>query len=156
VNETTWEPAGVDTAEPRSAVGGRPERLDLEDVDGAIGLGRDFARALLHRWHWPELPAGLVVAAEDVVLVVSELVTNAAVHGRGVRDLLLQALPGMLRIEVRDRDLATPRPRDGRPGTPGGYGLHIVERLATEWGYAVDPGSGKTVWALIPAPWPSC
>jgi anti-sigma regulatory factor (Ser/Thr protein kinase) len=91
---------------------------------------------------------------DDVLLCVSELVTNAVVHARSAGELRITVRSDGVRIEVDDESPDTPRlAADGRP--VGGRGLRIVDQLAASWGHATRPG-GKTVWAELPvAPGPS-
>ena len=78
-------------------------------------------------------------------LLISELVTNAIVHAG--TDVAVRAAfgDGVFRVEVSDGSPALPanRPLTGIGGT--GYGLQLIEAIATRWG--VKPSSsGKTVW----------
>jgi anti-sigma regulatory factor (Ser/Thr protein kinase) len=82
---------------------------------------------------------------DDVVLVVSELVTNAVVHAETPSLLVLEMTPGKLRVEVHDESVDAPVPRDPDP-QHGGYGLQLVESIADEWGWSTTP-TGKVVWA---------
>ncbi|MFJ3201564.1 ATP-binding protein [Streptomyces sp. NPDC086989] len=110
---------------------------------GAVGKGRDFTRRTLHDWGWDGSES-----AEDALLVVSELVSNAALHAGGCHELVLTAGQA-LRIDVLDGAPSAPRPPAGwRPGVPGGHGLHIVQRLSDRWG-SYTHGAGKSVWAEI-------
>ena len=94
----------------------------------------------------------------DVVVLVSELVTNAVRHG-GAHEgetivVLLAIAPQVLRVEICDRGAgftapAWPRPRAGG----GGNGLVLLARMSSSWGVACDDGT--CVWferALAPAP----
>ncbi|WP_311137544.1 ATP-binding protein [Streptomyces sp. I6] len=90
--------------------------------------------------------------AEDVLMVVSELVTNACLHAGGPLELVLDCTPERLRIEVSDASPQAPRPRPHPdPAVPGGHGLVVLGRLARAWG-SVPRDSGKTVWAEVAAP----
>ena len=85
----------------------------------------------------------------DVMLLVSELITNSVKYG-GEGDLRLQIQarsPRKLRVEVVDQGGGfVPTARD-RPRTePGGWGLHLVETLTKRWG--VHEGSTH-VWFEI-------
>ncbi|MEU2432693.1 ATP-binding protein [Streptomyces sp. NPDC007861] len=93
-----------------------------------------------------------LAVAEDVLMVVSELVTNACLHTEGPQELVLHCTPERLRIEVSDGSPVPPRPRPhADPALPGGHGLVVLARLARAWG-SVPRGTGKTVWAEIAAP----
>jgi anti-sigma regulatory factor (Ser/Thr protein kinase) len=85
----------------------------------------------------------------DVLLLVSELVTNSVKYGdEGDLKLQIRAdAPRKLRIEVVNQGASfTPKARS-RPATePGGWGLHLVETLADKWG--VHAGSTH-VWFEI-------
>lgn len=87
--------------------------------------------------------------ADDAMLVVSELVTNALLHSHGTLRLTSVRRGPEISIEVWDGDARSlPMPRDPRSGQPGGRGLRIVESLCEAWGHRQDP-PGKTVWATI-------
>ncbi|WP_327308531.1 ATP-binding protein [Streptomyces sp. NBC_01298] len=118
-------------------------RLALGGVRGAVGKGRDFTRRTLRDWGWDGRES-----AEDALLLVSELVTNAALHAHGCEELVLTS-GETLRIEVLDGVAELPRPGAvRRPGVPGGHGLHLVRRLSDRWG-CHPAGAGKVVWAEI-------
>ncbi|MEU2237834.1 ATP-binding protein [Streptomyces sp. NPDC018338] len=136
-----------------------PERI-LAYVPGAgdehvVARCRDFTRHALAKWEWPPPGAGddgPDPDAEDVLLLVSELVANALLHGEGLRSLVLRLTGDGLRIEVTDRSPALPaiqRPSDAT--RPGGHGLLIVDRLARRWG-AEPVDGGKCVWLEVAAP----
>ena len=82
----------------------------------------------------------------DAVLMVSELVTNAFVHGVGTIVLRIDADADATRIEVSDQgevSLASSL----APGAHGGWGLRIVDRLADDWG--VLAGSTRVWFRLV-------
>ncbi len=86
-------------------------------------------------------------ALDEVLLVVTELVANALLHGRG--DITLQLTLDGHRVSglVGDQGLGfSAAARD--PGTRrvGGYGLEIVERISESWG--LQRGSSN-VWFEI-------
>ncbi|MFF4099331.1 ATP-binding protein [Streptomyces sp. NPDC001903] len=133
----------------------------------AVTRCRDFTRRALADWRWtaetddgqddgqdPYGPARQE-AAEDVLLLVSEMVGNACMHAGGPRELVLRRTPGRLRIEVGDGSPEHPRRRrTAGSARPGGYGLLVLDRLARNWGcepYA-DGQTGKTVWAEVAVP----
>ncbi|TDT39669.1 anti-sigma regulatory factor (Ser/Thr protein kinase) [Streptomyces sp. BK208] len=84
--------------------------------------------ALRHTHQGPVPPR----IADDVRLVVSELVTNAARHapGPGRLDLQVADHGRTVRITVRDTSSAMPQPRPVDPRRPGGHGLEIVRALS--------------------------
>ncbi|MFF5013407.1 ATP-binding protein [Streptomyces sp. NPDC001165] len=140
---------------PRETPGRQIRRLRLDGESGVVPLARDFARQALYVWGWlPAASADRRAAAEDVLLVVSELVTNACLHAEGPEELLLARDDKVIRVEVTDRGAGQPAPRTPhRAGRPGGHGMFIVQRLCLDWGVVRTPGrSGKTVWAELGAP----
>ncbi|MFJ3719221.1 ATP-binding protein [Streptomyces sp. NPDC090057] len=129
--------------------------LRLDGESGVVPLARDFTRQALYAWGWlPAAGADQRAAAEDVLLVVSELVTNACLHAEGPDELLLACDNKVIRLEVSDRGTGQPAPRTPhRAGRPGGHGMFIVQRLCLDWGVLRVPGrDGKTVWAELGAP----
>jgi hypothetical protein len=122
-------------------------------VLGTVGRCRDFTWQALVDWQWlPAFDAAGQAAAEDVLLVVSELVANACLHAGGPHELALHCDADRLRIEVADGSSRPPVRRPaGPPSAPGGHGLRVVDRLARAWGTAPDD-QGKRVWAEISAP----
>ncbi|MFE2722084.1 ATP-binding protein [Kitasatospora sp. NPDC059327] len=140
--------------EPRPAGARQVRRLALYGSDGAVRRCRDFTRGALADWEWlPAHDEDRRAAAEDVLLMVSELVTNACLHvAGGPRELRLCWDGVVLRAEVVDPSPVAPllrHPAD--PGRPGGYGLRVVNRLARAWG-SLPEGEGKTVWLEVLAP----
>ncbi|MET7763699.1 ATP-binding protein [Streptomyces sp. NPDC005336] len=130
-------------------------RLHLIGASGVVPRARDFTREALRDWGWlPAATADQRAAAEDVLLVVSELVTNACLHAEGPEELRVSCSAKVLRLEVVDLGAGTPAPRTPhRAGRPGGHGMFIVQRLCLDWGVVRNvEGSGKTVWAELAAP----
>ncbi|MCX4682036.1 ATP-binding protein [Streptomyces sp. NBC_01433] len=90
-------------------------------------------------------------AADTVVLVVSELVTNALRHGGGTCTLNLTAHPDSIEVAVHDSSPHAPRMRTpDRTGGTGGFGWHMVNHLARTTTVTRQPVGGKTVSALLP------
>ncbi|WP_381802727.1 ATP-binding protein [Streptomyces niveus] len=89
--------------------------------------------------------------ADTLVLVVSELVTNAVRHGGGRYTLELSAGPSALTVAVTDPNPAHPRERtpDLNGGT-GGFGWHMVRDLTNDLTITPGPGPGKTIHGSLP------
>ncbi|MDR3082189.1 MAG: ATP-binding protein [Streptomyces sp.] len=142
--------------EGKEPSGGRQvRRLSLNGRSGVVPLARDFTRQALYAWGWlPAAGADWRAAAEDVLLVVSELVTNACLHAEGPDRLEITCDRKVIRIEVADCGAGQPAPRTPhRVGRPGGHGMFIVQRLCLDWGVVRVPGvAGKSVWAELGAP----
>ncbi|MET9572359.1 ATP-binding protein [Streptomyces virginiae] len=128
----------------------RRRSLLLTGMTDVVTRCRDFTRAALIDWKW--MPSARD-DAEDVLLLVSEVVANACLHAGGPHALLLECTDDRLRVEVTDGNPAAPTPRRSRPdpARPGGYGLLIVERIARRWG-TLPLADGKCVWAEIDSP----
>lgn len=112
----------------------------------APALAREFAREVLR-----EVDAdGLEQLTDEVVLLLSELVTNAVMHARSdwVRIELSLDATGVRGVVV-DADAASAPVR--RQALVGGLGLVIVEALATRSGCDRMP-NGKAVWFELDLP----
>ena len=84
----------------------------------------------------------------DACLVLSELVTNALRHGLGDIVTLGSVDDAEVRVSVTDSGDELPDLLPTSPDRIGGLGLHVVGRVADNWGVASFPG-GKTVWATL-------
>jgi anti-sigma regulatory factor (Ser/Thr protein kinase) len=86
---------------------------------------------------------------DGAALVVSELVTNAFLHGGGQIAVQVEEEPGAIRVSVSDGSGVLPR-RDGASTVDArGRGLVIVGALASEWGTQRHEGGGKEVWVRL-------
>jgi anti-sigma regulatory factor (Ser/Thr protein kinase) len=90
----------------------------------------------------------------DIRLLVSELVTNSLRHGHLPRDgainLRAAVTPDAVRVEVIDGGVGfTPDSGARTPNRIGGFGLYLVNRIASRWG--VDSAGDHTtrVWFEI-------
>jgi anti-sigma regulatory factor (Ser/Thr protein kinase) len=132
------------------------QRLTLApDETGIVPRARDFTRQALRDWGWlPARSEDRTAAAEDVLLVVSELVTNACLHAGGPEEVRLRLSAKAVRLEVADGGPGEPAPRTPhQAGRPGGHGMFIVQRLCLDWGVIRHADRvGKTVWAELAAP----
>jgi anti-sigma regulatory factor (Ser/Thr protein kinase) len=111
-------------------------------------------RAPAHARAWvnaraADLPQPVV---EDMLLVVSELVTNAVRHGKAEVSLRLALQPDRVRIAVHDSSDELPVVPASQPSIdrPTGRGLLIVAATAADWGIERSGDRpGKTVWAEL-------
>ncbi|MEU7728023.1 ATP-binding protein [Streptomyces sp. NPDC040724] len=96
-------------------------------------------------------PAFPPVAVDAALLVISELVTNAVRHTSGGCVLDLHRTAGGVDVAVTDTSSAEPRLRQpGRQGE-GGWGWHLVNRLATGVEIRHRGGrDGKTIHVHVP------
>jgi anti-sigma regulatory factor (Ser/Thr protein kinase) len=119
--------------------------IHRRDLQG-VGRARQFLRDWLHH-------VELDPICEQAELLVSEVVTNALVHGDTDVDMHVRRYPGHVRVEVRDSDphLALPASASPDGEAEGGRGLVIVAALASAWGNSPS-GRGKTVWFELPVP----
>ncbi|BBC38897.1 PAS/PAC sensor protein [Streptomyces graminofaciens] len=121
----------------------RRENWTVWRVPQAVGQARRYTRRVLRAW-------GIEAEADSVLLVVSELVTNALVHTDGRVRLDLTLFNNRLRVSVTDASPRTPaKPTDIGWEATGGRGLLLVEAMSTTWG-TVPVSGGKQVWAEIP------
>ncbi|WP_189891599.1 ATP-binding protein [Streptomyces xantholiticus] len=113
----------------------------------SVAAAREFVREALGAWGWGS-------QADDITLCVSELATNALVHGvppgRGyLLRLWLYEQGTALRVEVHDSGAGRPCVR--APAGESGRGLLLVDALADTWGVGRrDPG--KVVWCAFTLP----
>jgi len=87
--------------------------------------------------------------AYDVELVVSELVTNAVVHGTGLITLRVRVIDGFVSVGVQDGGRDVPHIDSADPSREGGRGMAVIAGLVSDWGVRVEGESGKEVWAIL-------
>ncbi|HEV7204138.1 MAG TPA: ATP-binding protein [Jatrophihabitans sp.] len=91
------------------------------------------------------------VVADDVQLVVSELVTNSLDAGSSSLDVTIAVDDTHVRVGLTDDAPGEPTPKQAEPSDAHGRGLAIVAALAADWG--VRRGArGKEVWATLALP----
>lgn len=93
---------------------------------------------------------GFAHVADDVRLLVSELVTNAILHAHSSVEVALFVGEHRLRVEVTDHCRNHPEPRRPTTTDSNGRGLLIVDALAEAWGVE-GRDDGKTVWFELAA-----
>lgn len=108
---------------------------------GAPSRAREHVAAQLEK---ATLPAG--VQADKVVLVASELVTNAVQAGASAVEVTVRVAGGRLDLVVNDDAEGWPTPTSAATDDTAGRGLSIVEKMADTW--EVTPSRhGKAVTA---------
>jgi anti-sigma regulatory factor (Ser/Thr protein kinase) len=113
---------------------------DPRSIRVARGFFASIARDL-------DLPNDTVSVAE---LALSEIVTNAVIHGLPPIVVQVDATPSRLEVSVTDASPAQPRADETRLDATGGRGLAIVAAVAGAWGCEPDPaGPGKRIWFSV-------
>ena len=109
----------------------------------AAAIARNAMANILGSW---SVASGVVA---NVVLIASELVTNAVNHGRPPITLRVSRTTSELLLEVIDAAGHVPRVLRPGPADDHGRGLHLVSTLAQKWGTR-GTERGKAVWCTIP------
>jgi anti-sigma regulatory factor (Ser/Thr protein kinase) len=124
------------------------------DLAGGVNAAAAARRAIVLRV--PGLPEPL---QGDVLLLVTELVTNAVRHGHaGSVRLECRRAGERLRFLVSERGgqprangaALTLAPQSTNGNVPSGWGLVLVERIAEQWG-VLDARPGTSVWFEVSA-----
>lgn len=89
---------------------------------------------------------GLEHELHDVMVMVSELATNAVLHTDGGFGVEASLEGGRLRVEVRDTDPTIPQVHWVPAGAASGRGMLLVDTLSDAWGVTALEGGGKSVW----------
>ncbi|GGO25642.1 hypothetical protein GCM10010116_51450 [Microbispora rosea subsp. aerata] len=126
-------------------------RREFPGTGRSVSAAREWARGLL---------AGQVAAPvlDDVLLLLSEVVTNAVAHtdsGRATDGRVVVWMvrtPTAVHVEVVDGGSATSAPvmRVPDAADDGGRGLWLVDLLAAAWGAHQDDAGGS-VWFRVAA-----
>ncbi|MFV0126707.1 ATP-binding protein [Streptomyces sp. HMX112] len=126
-------------------------RIDLADTTDAPARARRTAADFLAEVGRVRGQPGSPAAVDAVLLVASELVTNAVRHAPGPCTLCLALHDEGVLIEVSDTSPTPPRPRaPDISGVGGGWGWTLIARLADEVRVLPEPGGGKTVRIRLP------
>lgn len=113
---------------------------ELPGGSGSIPVAREHAREFFGRVR----PAMAEATVQDALLAISELVTNVVRHAPGPCTLRLEVDEERVRIEVSDTSTVRPRAKPPQPEGLGGFGLHMLRKLAGEVETRVHD-AGKTV-----------
>ncbi|WP_026129150.1 ATP-binding protein [Nocardiopsis prasina] len=145
-----WDPSlgRLGIGESRCAPGGAAASFGA--VPDSVRSAREFGAENLAAW-------GLTRLAEDVRLIISELVGNACRHA--VTDEPPERTRVTLQLRPFPRDgavvcmVADPEPRgpvrvEAHHFAESGRGLGLVAAFSREWGWNPVDGHGKIVWAI--------
>ncbi|WP_433222239.1 ATP-binding protein [Dactylosporangium sp. CS-047395] len=89
--------------------------------------------------------------ADRVLLVASELATNALIHGLPPSVVRLLEADDCFVLDIADHDMqALPELRDVEPFDSGGRGLHLARQLSLDVGWYATT-EAKHIWASFPA-----
>jgi DNA-binding NarL/FixJ family response regulator len=83
---------------------------------------------------------------DDIILCVSELVTNAVVHAGSSPRVVVHVRPALIHVEISDDSEAHPVMRGAGPEDTSGRGMSILSAFSDRWGSLRRSGGGKTVW----------
>jgi anti-sigma regulatory factor (Ser/Thr protein kinase) len=129
-------PNGLDTGRDRTILADLVLRPDATEVSRS----RHVIGSVLLR-------CGCSHTADDLELIVCELVANAIEHAASEVRVRVIRRGHTLRVEVHDDGTGNPEVQHPPLLADGGRGLKIVESIATRWGVEPNDGGGKTVWA---------
>ncbi len=115
--------------------------LRLGSEPDAVPRARRFAVAALEAQ-----PDPLV---DDAALVVTELLTNAVLHGAPPVTLRVRQLDHGVRVEVEDSGRNMPVTVRHSTEAMTGRGLPLVAALSASWGVEANRRGGKAVWAEL-------
>ncbi|MCW5250197.1 ATP-binding protein [Streptomyces sp. SHP 1-2] len=143
---------GITTAAPGTAPGAGPRGARAAGAVTSAAAARAYVESVV-RAEWDGHRGG--ASAEDVIdllLVVSELVTNAIRHGGGLAGFEARATADGVWVAVHDHSAAEPRAARAFPTEHrgSGYGWPLVVRLAREVAVVPRPAGGKTISVLVP------
>jgi hypothetical protein len=117
-------------------------RVRLTRKPAAAAEARGQVRAAIRDW---KVPVDLDIA----VVLTSDLVTNAIIHGDGeTLTLAIRCSRGRLRIDVYDKSRFLPTGVDQPADTRAASGLVLVAALSTDWGSFRTP-AGKAMYFTL-------
>jgi anti-sigma regulatory factor (Ser/Thr protein kinase) len=144
---TAMQPESARTRHDRAEQPERTAGLDLPTAPESARAARHFAHAALTDWR-------LSAIADDVDLVISELITNALLHARADRRAAVGSTIRLdleydgdgVSVRVTDASALPPTPEDAAETAESGRGLLLVQALSASWGWKPE-AQGKVVWA---------
>ena len=121
----------------------REQRKEFRPHPTSPAGARRFVAEVLDGSSWSE-------STPVLVLLTSELVTNAVVHAETPVDVIVRSSPERVRVEVVDGSTRAPLRRLARGDDEWGRGLGVVESLSSRWGVQCAEW-GKSVWFELDA-----
>lgn len=115
--------------------------FEIKAEGDAVATVRRRTEETLRSWEVPD------ATVDDVVLLASELATNAIIHGRPPIQLRLRRTTSDVLLEVIDSANFLPRKLRPTPDDEHGRGLQIVAILAERWGVRATD-NGKSIWCI--------
>ena len=115
------------------------EHVHLDPLPKVVHTARKFVQE--------QLPPVSAPVLDTVLLLTSELVTNAVIHARTAIEVGITVSDNSVLVTVHDQDLG--KPSMTYAGRDGGRGLGLVAALSEETATERHPGEGKTVWFRV-------
>ena len=118
--------------------------LELPASTESVSVARRFTRTELEHSSCD---------VDTVVLLVSEVVTNAVLHARTPMIISVHDGGDVARVEVSDASPMQPRVHGFAVDSATGRGLRLLDRLSLRWGTDQRmAGPGKVVWFEVGTP----
>lgn len=112
-------------------------RMQFDAAPESVPFARRFIEEQLH-----DCPPGVVGV---VLLLTSELATNAVVHAQSPFSVEVGRSDRTVRVSVSDRSDVPPVQLSATPADEHGRGIQLLSALSANWG--IEPrDSGKEVW----------
>jgi anti-sigma regulatory factor (Ser/Thr protein kinase) len=125
-------------------VAGESETLTLPPEPQSAGAARRFTRHVCRQAHLdPD-------TSHSAILLTSETVTNAIIHGRSEVRLTVIVRAHGVRVEVGDDNSRPPVAQAEDPNALDGRGMAMIQATASAWGVE-RAAYGKVVWFEIDA-----
>nr|WP_246062494.1 SpoIIE family protein phosphatase [Haloactinospora alba] len=128
-------------------------RREFPPTAETAGEARAFVNETLREWNAEN-------SADEIILLVSELVTNAVIHAESTLELTLRRLPDAVEVVVADRVPERAVPKAGplvvdssstSEEGHGGLGLGLAAAIASTWGVSYSTND-KAVWFRVNDP----
>ncbi|MER6113193.1 ATP-binding protein [Streptomyces hirsutus] len=123
---------------------GRHLHLHVYPVPVEVGRVREAVRTALCAWGCPS------PVIDDSVLLASELLGNAVMHGPdALITVNLVHVGDRLLLEVTDASPVRPTVRQSGLEEEQGRGMFLVQAIASAWGSRQESLRGKTTWCTL-------